>query len=329
MEAKPLFRNLLRQASILYDDVARSYMTRYIKQRFQVNRGAGSFRLSKLLKEGRRGLSVLIRANTGDPKPLLKVLEMSYGRVGRRRHELLKVYNSDSFISTYILAEGFLQIYTLFPISKTLTSFYIPKPILDQPLDVEPVPLIPEDPRTRPPAIPAALRALIISQRGKNITASVEPELPDKNIWGRPLSLRREANMRRRHHSDLLRRVLPPLDNVELERLERLTCGLEAPKPPKRQLKTELPVPKCAKPHNITSRFKKRMWKKILIQSPSLDFDVQRSKWKATYSRHITGPVTSVGDSADFEGLADERRVAVPRDNRHKRAKDIPPAQKR
>lgn len=92
MEPIPLFRNLMRQASVLYDDVARSYLTRYIKLRFRVNKDLSDHsRICKLLREGRRGLSVLTRANSGDPKPLQRVLEMGYGRVGRRKHELLRV----------------------------------------------------------------------------------------------------------------------------------------------------------------------------------------------------------------------------------------------
>lgn len=92
MEPIPLFRKLLRQASVLYDDVARTYMTRFIKQRFHLNRRVvNGWRATKLLKEGRRGLSVLIRANAGETKALHSVLRMSYGQTGRRKHELLEV----------------------------------------------------------------------------------------------------------------------------------------------------------------------------------------------------------------------------------------------
>lgn len=96
MEPIPLFRKLLRQASVLYDDVARNYMTRYIKLRFRQNRKViDGWRATKLLKEGRRGLSVLIRANAGETKTLQNVLRMSYGHTGRRKHELLEVCGSN------------------------------------------------------------------------------------------------------------------------------------------------------------------------------------------------------------------------------------------
>lgn len=96
MDPIPLFRNLLRQASVLYDDLARNYMKRYITLRFKMNRTIVSgWRTTEQLKEGRRGLSLLIRANAGETKALLQILKMSYGRTGRRKHELLRVRNSD------------------------------------------------------------------------------------------------------------------------------------------------------------------------------------------------------------------------------------------
>lgn len=97
MDPIPLFRNLLRQASVLYDDVARTYMKRYIRLRFKMNRKTVSgWRTTEQLKQGRRGLSLLIRANAGETKALLQVLKMGYGQTGRRKHELLEVRRLDS-----------------------------------------------------------------------------------------------------------------------------------------------------------------------------------------------------------------------------------------
>lgn len=109
------------------------------------------------------------------------------------------------------------------------------------------------------------------------------------------------------HHSDLLSRVLPPLEPAGLQRLERLARGLESPKPPKRKVLTELPMPKGAKPHNLTPRFKRRMWKRVLMNSSTLEFDGEWKKWRVTYSPFVKSPQTSVGELADFEGMSDER----------------------
>lgn len=124
-----------------------------------------------------------------------------------------------------------------------------------------------------------------------------------------------------KHHSELLRRILPPLDSAELERLERLTRGLEAPKPPKRKALAELPMPKCAKPHRLTPRFKRRMWKRILVKSPKLEFREERGQWEATYSPYIKSPQTSVGELADFEGMEDSKPIGGPKRKRDKMKK--------
>ncbi|RPB10612.1 hypothetical protein P167DRAFT_525646 [Morchella conica CCBAS932] len=270
METKQLLRHLLRQASVLYDDVARIYITRYIVQRFRVNLTADSWRRTKLLKEGRRGLSILIRANAGDPKPLTKIMEMSYGRTGRRKHELLE-------------------------------------PILKQDPEVEPEPLIPDEPRSKPPAISAALRVLLSSQHGRNITSKIVPKLPETNIWGRPLPIRRKVNMLHRHHSSLLTKVLPPLSEYHMERLERLVSGLENPKPPRRRAFTALPLPEGTKVHNPTARFRKRIWKKILAQSSTLSLDGEKNRWIVKYSPLTEKPRVAVGKLEDFEGLIVEK----------------------
>jgi len=51
----------------------------------------GLQRLKKLLKDGRRWLSILERANLGDIKAISDVLDHTYARRGRRRHDILDV----------------------------------------------------------------------------------------------------------------------------------------------------------------------------------------------------------------------------------------------
>lgn len=123
------------------------------------------------------------------------------------------------------------------------------------------------------------------------------------------------------HHSKLLDHVLPPLEPAELGRLERLARGLETPKLPKRKVLTDLPIPKGAEPHNLTPRFKRRMWKRILVNSSTLEFDEEWKKWRATYSPFIKNPQTSVGELADFEGMLGERAGAKTGKSKSRRSK--------
>lgn len=86
-----LYRRLIRQAHYLYDDYARTYMSRYIRKRFEMSRHDDERRQKQHIDAGEKGYRTLLRANAGDHKTNLKVLAYSYGRKGERRYELLKV----------------------------------------------------------------------------------------------------------------------------------------------------------------------------------------------------------------------------------------------
>lgn len=85
---RSLFRATLRECSYLPDPIARDYMREHVVHRYR--RSRISHRSDPdLARSARHGLSVLQRANQGYQRPLEKVLFMSYGRTGKRRHELL------------------------------------------------------------------------------------------------------------------------------------------------------------------------------------------------------------------------------------------------
>ena len=101
MEPIHLFRNLLRQASILFDDVARAHTAKLIISGFRRNQKLeDAWTIHQKIKKGRQALSLLHWANAGEPKPLGKVLDLAYGRDGRRRHELLQVGRAMHFWTT-------------------------------------------------------------------------------------------------------------------------------------------------------------------------------------------------------------------------------------
>lgn len=52
----------------------------------------GAKRIHQLLKEGRHELKFLKRANLGDLIAVEKVLQLTYGRTGKRKHNLLAVW---------------------------------------------------------------------------------------------------------------------------------------------------------------------------------------------------------------------------------------------
>src|SRR3954447_19308555 len=98
-KSRHLLRHLLREATYLPDPVAREYIHRHILRRFRdyyqnpLYEGhvepPHNKRLKSVRENARRALSLLIRANMGQYESLQRVLFLAYGRIGRRRHELL------------------------------------------------------------------------------------------------------------------------------------------------------------------------------------------------------------------------------------------------
>ena len=77
------------------------FATNRIRFRFRDNiQEQGANRLHKLLKEGRHQLRFLKRANLGDLVAVEKVLQLTYGRTGKRKHELLAVLEASIFVLT-------------------------------------------------------------------------------------------------------------------------------------------------------------------------------------------------------------------------------------
>lgn len=91
----PLLRRLLRECSYLPDPVARAYLRPFIISRFReyhanpAKKQASPKRRKAALDNAKKQFRLLQRANQGELKPLEKVLSITYGRIGKRRHELL------------------------------------------------------------------------------------------------------------------------------------------------------------------------------------------------------------------------------------------------
>ncbi|KAI5792375.1 hypothetical protein FPQ18DRAFT_335296 [Pyronema domesticum] len=86
-----IYRHLIRQSRALYDDVARKWWTQHIRNRFIEHLDDDIYNKATVARvaDARKGIKFLARANCGMPKPLTKVMETAYGRIGKRRHELL------------------------------------------------------------------------------------------------------------------------------------------------------------------------------------------------------------------------------------------------
>ncbi|KAK6346875.1 hypothetical protein TWF696_006980 [Orbilia brochopaga] len=268
-QAIGLLRRLYRETSCLFDEVARWQIKKRIRERFrECQKETDEQRRSRLLKDARRALSTLERANTGDKWRQVHVLLHAYGQKGRRRHELLK-------------------------------------PLIDE-AQPEP-PLISALPRTAPPGTSPRLLALMKAQVGKTIKL-VEPVVPEKTPTGKPFPVIRIANMKWRHRTNVLRRIAPPLTATTFERLELLVMGYKETVPPKRKFITRDTKrgPKKQKPHVYNSRKQRRILRYVLEQFPTLEAKPTADdgpRWIGYYSPTLTSTLHTEGGFEDFEGV--------------------------
>lgn len=134
---------------------------------------------------------------------LFKVLLHAYGRTGWRRRELLQALKGPNAPKEDVDPK------------RELASKCQGK-ITEKPL----------------PELSARLRALLDSQRKivpldmtRSNPRAIEPNLPERNAWGRPLPRRRQRNALKRWYADMLDRALPPLPLEEMETLQNFASG--------------------------------------------------------------------------------------------------------
>ena len=284
-----LFRALLRQCTYLPDPAARQYLHGYIISRFRDYHPSSTLplssrrhkatalvqrRLPSLLRAARRGLVFLRRANDGHTRQLGKILAMTYGRIGKRRHQLLK-------------------------------DLKIP----DAPVDQTAIEKLSEPGNQAVPHPSELLMALIKSQAerqpshfSRSNTPRPKLEIPQTNIWGRPMPIKRVRNFKRQWYGESLDRIMPPLPEAEWGKLRMLASGQlpwEGPVTRRKwagdqddqgqRLVVGEPVKGTSKarhtnPHRITSRFMRRLWAKISAQCPLMKPNAaSKSGWEVLW----------------------------------------------
>lgn len=209
-----------------------------------------------------RWLKILRKANVGDLAALRCVIQHAYGQRGKLRH-------------TY------------------LADF--------QPALSTAMPLIPGNDRTKLPVVSERLQAIWSNQ--SNIAARSKPKLPTPRagLSGKPLDKRRQANFLWRHHTNLLKKTLPPIPASDYANLAGIANGtaiknskfVKWPKdaisaiPQWRRVTHQemcLEVQrKTTDPHTLTPRLIRRIYSSILATSPVMKHE--QGKWKARFEK--------------------------------------------
>jgi hypothetical protein len=215
-ELRHAFRALLRAATYLPDSAARTYIHSYAVNRFRsvadkinsksgdaaeelIARYHGNKRIAKVWQASRQ----VERAGQGSLAELQKVLYLTYGRAGKRRRELIQQFlkpEEESFPEDQAALEELIQRSAgteghSQKTNKKLQSF-IKSQKYNHPAD---------------------------TRRSK--VRNLNPKIPENNLWGRPVPLKRQANIKRKYWADTLERLLPPVPRHEWDRLRDLATG--------------------------------------------------------------------------------------------------------
>lgn len=136
-----------------------------------------------------KGLRFLERANDGHPVHLGKILAMTYGRLGKRRRQLVAQLTLDNppIKSTTIHDQGPV-------LGNQLKSLVISQ--MDHP-----------------------------DKFLKGDKLSLKPRIPEINSWGRPIPLNRIRNLKLEWYAEILDIIMPPLPEEEWNRLRGLASG--------------------------------------------------------------------------------------------------------
>ncbi len=289
-----LYRALLRECTYLPDSQARTYLRdhvirsyrKYLPRKQKWRDEIPLPRQVALLHRGRKGLSILRRANEGYIKPLQNVLFWTYGRKGRRRRELMDKLMEEEIPRDHKAVEALSD-------NHKFSRKWMP---------------------------PSMVIALLHSQAkntehldrmvtGSNNNLRPKPDIPEKNTWGRQMPEKRVKNLMRKWYAKHVDRLLPPMPEPEFERLQALSDGMlgrnEGPVSRRKRavdglaerspiinerLLLEGPRKSHAlstyaqrRPHHLTSRLLQRTWLKIFNHVPLMIWDAAKEKWEVKW----------------------------------------------
>jgi hypothetical protein len=304
-----LFRSLLRECTYLPDRRARSYMHNYVLWSYRTylpkpkawRKPIEFKRQVKLLHRGRKWLSMLQRANEGYPKPLEKVLMLTYGRIGKRRRELMQKAMAPEPPQTH----------------EEVAAFSAPKLYVKE---------------WKPPArVDALMRSQAKYQSYLNKTSTkvkTKVKIPVENSWGKPMPQSRVRNMTHDWYVEQVDHLLPPLPEPEWEELRALATGdIIWHRPAKRKTRTQsdsaldsdaltentlLEGPNKGhtfrdyingRPHEITPRLMRRLWTMVFRHVPMLSWNENREKWTVEWGNAEKSPQLIAAPSRTRDAL--------------------------
>ena len=311
--ARHAVRAILRECTYLPDRFAAEYIKQHALSRFRTNgykawkdREAFEAHYTRRTKDARQTISILQRANEGERGCLLRVLHTAYGRIGKRRHELMRPLLS---------VNGLNQLHNASDASEEDPE--APEAASDGAQKARfTTKLSPSTPINITPQLRALLKSQMQCRPPDNIRLNprrIEPLIPELNSWLRPTPQKVIRNMRKKHYAKLLDRVQAPLPFVEWQRLREFTSGKSLPITVISRRKQASPtdvgiasdrvsktkqsalelvaqygkVPQNAfgsgKARELSLRLMQRLYAEVFSQCPLMEWDTAAEKWLVTW----------------------------------------------
>lgn len=268
-------------------------------------------RTRPLLRKGQKGLNFLRRANLGEILCLRKVLFFTYGRIGRRKYTLLEnLLRPDPVVGNEAVPAvpdaSLAPLQELYHSNKRyLQYFSAPKASSKTHYTIGI-----SDRYSR-------LRSVIQTQHQKGVALNKQLKnsslkTPINNVWERPMPIKRARNNVKRWYAETMTRLLPPLPNHEWDNMHAMIVGEKWVSLTKRRtpssimesassqdeerfadiMKAGIALDKPSqadmpagirRPHNITTKFMRRLYTKILMLCCKLEYDNEQRRWKAIW----------------------------------------------
>ena len=169
----------------------------------------------------------------------------------------------------------------------------------------------------------------IVTMSRSTTPLKIAPTIPEKNVWGRPMPVKRVRNLKRRWYAQTLDRIMPPLPEAEWNELRKLASGetrWEGPARRRSQSEADNAGHDTSRrgrvkglvnsPHDITPRYMRRLWTKILAQCPTMKpHAMRKSGWEVSWgevqdTQTIALQPSGRRDFAMFEGVDERGRLA-------------------
>jgi hypothetical protein len=185
----------------------------------------------------------------------------------------------------------------------------------------------------------------ITASRVRPLIKAVSPPIPKENIWGKELARCRKIKIRRQWYFATLNSLLPPLPENDLRTLDGLVAGTTPWAPVKRRkgvkyeidarpeseiLKLLLKGPEKkntfadyadgGRPHIITARFMRRIWRRISALVPRQSWNEASQKWRFEWDTPKLIPTLSYSLDSSVDSGAFFNEPPKPLQGRGKRS---------